>query len=309
MEWMDGSLNQPSSPWPSECYVQLRAWCESYANNFPTLHTACLRLEQLAPYLLVRSSDCTNDTTTTPTHPPERRRLRDTALQQWQVAVRRVTRTLTKAHILLERLVPRVDSTRNAQQQQQDDNEQNSMESEEEDDDDSLDWEEGDHEAAVDRTLQAMVEAGTVQDGGVEVAVQPQGPLVDAASRAKLQAITAKLQKQLEVLSQWVDALNTSDTMVSMNGDALVQMNSAQLRRRHDVCRSLSDLKQRVATTIASSVALGLSTTTDEDSSPPVRRSHVTSLHLERPSQSVRPVIRRERARSNRIQVKYRKDL
>jgi hypothetical protein len=159
-----------------------------------------------------------------------------------------------------------------------------------------------DHQGAVERTLALMKATGSLRGGQIEIAFDPNqqqhddedeqlitSPTIAAAAttkalaeqaRTRLQRCVIKLQQvHMPRLTAWVDGLTYADGLVQVNviekggggSSSWVLMSSHQRERRGQVLSQLLELKQKVASLLASAKRLGgvilLSSTSSTSSS------------------------------------------
>lgn len=305
-----------------------------YHELYPTLTVGIQRLQQVCPYLQHGASESGSDMFTW-------RRARDEAILHYQDEEKRVRKLIKRAHACLDILVPRLERDHR--------NVDNSGKG---DEDSSVDWEDGwqdednedtqhslhpdketpfeSNETTVERTLEAIRMTSTIQSGGIVIdfgsgqpAVGPKIELIDAASveaRARFErCVTILSRVHMPRLSIWIEGLIQADSlMVSQKGKgeyavSLVSMPQQLSKVRADAVQCLLDVKQNVASILASSKKLGISN--DEDSTVPKRISDskrpATGANASRPiprlpSQMTQRTVSKKAPRC-RIHIKYRK--
>lgn len=261
------TTEQPVSCWQVEALEWLSHLSEEYGNFYPKFRVARSFLEQRCSLSLHTIK--TNSTM------PDMRRLRDIAIKYGDREIEKVEKLIQRAHECLDVLVPRMGDTvdtpggRTARTVTA----LSSVADSNEDNDDDIEWEDGDeeisgditadHAAAVERTLEVM--AGGLQGGLIEINFarneedEDSNDVMDEVARKVLQKTAQSIEsRHMKRLSSWVDALIKADGLV-MNGKSLVVMSVDESRKRGELLQRLFDMKQSLASILASSSRLVIS--------------------------------------------------
>ncbi|GKY99427.1 hypothetical protein MPSEU_000897300 [Mayamaea pseudoterrestris] len=196
---------------------------------------------------------------------------RDTALDNYQVEVRRVRKLVRQAYACIDVIVPRLISNDAASSQTE--------EIIDDDDESAVDWEDGFndelspialietdltilHAAAVERTLVGIQSIAALRNGGIEIGLDNAAPVLsanDASTRhAKLilkRCLELLTKRHMPRLSAWIEGLIKADNLVSSKAGAegsLVAMPRDQSAERAVATRFLMDLKQTISRVFAS---------------------------------------------------------
>lgn len=197
------------------------------------------------------------------------------------------------------------------------------------DDENDIDWEDGDsalHAMEVERTLETMRVTGGLNEGSIEINFEAseaaQERHSEGADHSKARTgmereMKVIVAKAMPLISRWTRALMHADGLVSsdLSDNALVQMTASQCAIRKNALERLMELKRRLARLMASAQRLGIAASEQpriKPADPPARASTLQldarGVHGLREKLSQRKKTE-NRFRSNRIQIKYRRDL
>jgi hypothetical protein len=180
----------------------------------------------------------------------------------------------------------------------------------------------------VERTLETMRVTGGLNEGLIEInfeaseATQERNSEEADHSKAREgmgKVMTVIVTKAMPLISRWARALMQADSLVSsdMSENALVQMTATQCAIRKNALERLMELKRRLVRLIASAQRLGVESAQPRikpaDPQPRESTHQLFGGHTKRSQGLYEKVSQRKklgnRFRSNRIQIKYRKDL
>jgi hypothetical protein len=198
------------------------------------------------------------------------------------------------------------------------------------DDEGDINWEDGDtaiHTMEVERTLETMRVTGGLNEGSIEINFEaseaPQEINSEGADHSKARegfgkVMTVIVTRAMPLISRWARALMQADSLVSsdISENALVQMTATQCAVRKNALERLIELKRRLVRLIASAQRLGVESAQPrmKPADPQPRESTLLLGGHTKRSQGLHEKLSQRkklgnRFRSNKIQIKYRKDL
>ena len=215
------------------------------------------------------------------------RRERDAALEHGSKACETMRRMINRADGYFRVLVPRFGGFAQAGDGESILDNDEELKGDDLSDDDSVDWEdgelgldedEGDHELAVDQTLDILKFSGALLDGSMAIKIG--APADDetafgqrqlSETRQKLQVLVDKLSKRQPRLKQWILALSKADGMEertlrdpanSTTGPTSLVLLSEQKRSsRSEVLRNLLSVRNEMDHIVEAAARLGIDAT------------------------------------------------
>ena len=314
---LKANTDQPVSCWQAEALEWLSHLSEEHGNFYPKFRVARSYLEQ-------RCSSSLHTIKTNSTM-PDIRRLRDIAIKYGDREIEKVEKLIQRANECLEVLVPRMGdapcgiAARTVTAV-------SSITDIKEDDDDDIEWEDGDeeipedladdHARAVERTLEVMGLQGGIMEINFARNCESDDSN-DEDARKVLQKTAQSIEsRHMKRLSSWVDALIRADGLV-MNGKSLVVMSVDESRKRGELLQRLIDVKQSLASILASTSRFGISVDAGDMNDPAPYSAAPTSASNLLASQRQRAVLApAARCRSDKkvtgrhstkLQIRYRK--